>query len=168
MDMYIERIVKKELDYLDYLIMLGTILLSFIAAYIIMSITGPLYFGVGLALVIALGVFGYLIITSRNVEYEYSLTDGDLVIEKIIAKRKRKRIFSGSCRQFEMIDMVSSDKHKKAVNGAMVKIRAASSMNSEGAYFFITQYNHKRAIVYFEPDSEILNSIKTINRKAFG
>ena len=167
MDFITERIIAKKKDYVDYLIILGTIIISFIAAFLIISIAGPLYFGVGLAFVAALGYVGYRIITSRNIEYEYSLTSGDLEISKIISRRKRKRIFAGSCRQFEMIDKVSSDRHNISVNSVMTKIRAVSSMNSENAYFFITHYNNNKVIVYFEPDSEILNIIKTFNRKAF-
>jgi hypothetical protein len=93
--------------------------------------------------------------------------DGNIAIDKIVAKRKRKRLFNGSCRDLELVGMVSSDKHTQAVNVVKSKIHAVSSMNSEGAYFFITHYNHKTVIVYFEPDTEILNFIRMMNRKAF-
>lgn len=167
MDLFTERIITKKKDYVDYLIILVTIIISFIAAFLIISIAGPLYFGVGLAFVAALGYAGYLVITGRNIEYEYSLTSGDLEISKIISKRKRKRIFTGSCKQFEMIDKISSDRHNISVNSVMSKIRAVSSMNSEDAYFFITHYNNNKVIVYFEPDKEVLDIIRTFNRKAF-
>ncbi len=167
MDFFNERIITKKKDYVDYLIILGTIVVSFIAAFLIISIAGPIYFGIGLALVAALGYAGYIVITGRNIEYEYSLTSGDLEISKIISKRKRKRIFSGSCRQFEIIDKASSDRHNISANNVISKIRAVSSMSSEDAYFFITHYNNNKVVVYFEPDSEILNIIRTFNRKAF-
>lgn len=167
MDLFTERIITKKKDYVDYLIILGTIIISFIAAFLIISIAGPLYFGIGLAFVAALGYAGYIVITGRNIEYEYSLTSGDLEISKIISKRKRKRIFTGSCRQFEMIDKVSSDRHNISVDSVTSKIHAVSSMNSEDAYFFITHYNSNKVIVYFEPGSEILDIIRTFNRKAF-
>lgn len=167
MDLFTEKIITKKKDYIDYLIIFATIIISFILAFIIISIAGPLYFGIGLAMVAALGYFGYRIITSRNIEYEYSLTNGDLEISKIIAKRKRKKMFYGNCRKFEIIDKLSSDKHNKAVNSEITKIRAVTAMNSKDAYFFITNYSSKKVVVYFEPDSKVLNSIKTMNRKAF-
>jgi D-alanyl-lipoteichoic acid acyltransferase DltB (MBOAT superfamily) len=116
MDLFTERIIEKKKDYKDYLIILGTIIISFIVAFLIISIAGPLYFGVGLAFVAAIAYAGYIIITGRNIEYEYSLTSGDLEITKIISRRKRKRVFFGSCRQFEMLDKVSSERHKLSVN----------------------------------------------------
>jgi len=167
MDLLIEMIVKKKSDYLDYLIILGTIIISFIVAFIAILVAGPLYFSIAIVLIAILAYVGYRIITSRNIEYEYSLTNGDLEISKIIAQRKRKRIFYGDCRQFEMIDRVPSDKHNNAVNSVTSKIRSVSSMNSEHVYFIITQFNSKRVIVYFEPNDKILSGIKTFNKKAF-
>lgn len=167
MDIFIERIVAKKKDYVDYLIILATIIISFIAAFIIIYMAGPIFFGIGLALVAALGYIGYRIITSRNIEYEYSLTNGDLEISKIIAKRRRKRIFYGSCKQFEVVDKVSSDKHKRIANSEISKIHAVSSMKSQDIYFFISNYNDRKIIIYFEPDDEMLNKIRTLNRKAF-
>lgn len=167
MDLFTERIIEKKKDYKDYLIILGTIIISFIVAFLIISIAGPLYFGVGLAFVAAIAYAGYIIITGRNIEYEYSLTSGDLEITKIISRRKRKRVFFGSCRQFEMLDKVSSERHKLSVNSEISKIYAVSSMNSKDAHFFVSHYNSNKVIVYFEPDSELLSIIKTFNRKAF-
>jgi|LSQX01.1.fsa_nt_gb hypothetical protein len=167
MDIFIERIIRKKPDYADYLIVFGTILITFAVAFIIMSLAGVLYFGIGLAAVIAIAYIAYRIITSRNVEFEYALTNGDLDIDKIIAKRKRKRLFSGSCRQFEIMAKVSSEKHDEATKGMLTKINAASSMNSENTYFFIAHYDKRKIIVYFEPDNRMLSSIKTMNRKVY-
>lgn len=167
MDLFTERIVTKKKDYVDYLIMVGTIIVSFILAFIIVLIAGPLYFGIALVLVAAIAYFGYRIITSRNIEFEYSLTNRDLEISKIIAKRKRKRIFYGNCREFEVVDKVTSNRHQKVANSEMTKIRAASSMKSQDVYYFISQYNNKKVIVYFDPGDEILDKIKSFNRKAF-
>ena len=167
MDIFVERIVKKKKDFVDYLIILVTILIAYIAAYFIIVIAGPLYFAIAVAFVVALGYLGYRIITSRNIEYEYSLANGDLEITKIVAKRKRKRMFLGNCRQFEMIDKVSSERHKNAVKNVITKINVSGSINSEDAYFFITNYNKEKVLIYFEPDCKILDSIKTFNRRAF-
>lgn len=167
MDLFTEKIVEKKKDYLDFLIVITTVIISFIAAFIIILIAGPFYFGIGLALVALLGYIGYRIITSRNIEFEYSLANGDLEISKIISKKKRKRIFYGSCKQFEVMDKLSSDKHNRVVNSVSGKIQAVSSMKSQDVYFFITQYDDKKVIVYFEPGDEILSKIKSLNRKAF-
>ncbi|AEV69082.1 DUF6106 family protein [Acetivibrio clariflavus] len=167
MDLFIERIVARKKDYVDYLIILATIIISFIIAFLIILMTGPVLFGVGVGLVTIIGYIGYRIITSRNIEYEYSLTNGDLEISKIIAKKRRKRIFYGSCRQFEVVDKASSERHKRFVNDEMNKIHAVSSMKSQDVYFFISNYNDRKTIVYFEPCEKIIDKIRSLNRKAF-
>jgi len=167
MDLFTEKIVEKKKDYLDFVIVFATIIISLILAFIIILIAGPLYFGIGLALVAIIGYLGYRIITSRNIEFEYSLANGDLEISKIISKKKRKRIFYGNCKQIEVMDKLSSDKHNRVVNNVSGKIHAVSSMKSQDVYFFISQYNEKKVIVYLEPGDEILSKIKSLNRKAF-
>lgn len=166
-NIFVEQIVKKKKDFVDYLIIFVTILISYIAAYFIISIAGSIFFAIGVAFIVAIGYLGYRIITSRNIEYEYSLNNGDLEITKIIAKRKRKRLFLGNCRQFEIIDKVSSERYKNVAKDVVSKINASSSIRSEDAYFFITNYNKEKVLVYFEPDSKILDLIRTLNRKAF-
>ena len=151
MDIFTEKIVSKKKDYVDYLIILVTMLIIFILSFIIILMAGPFYFGIGLALVVLLGYIGYRIITSRDIEFEYSLTNGDLEIAKIISKKRRKRIFHGSCKLFEVVDKVSSNKHNNAVNNVTSKINAASSMKASDVYFFVSNYNEKKVIVYFEP-----------------
>lgn len=167
MDIFAEHIVKKKKDFVDYLIIIVTILIAYVVAYIIISIAGPLFFAIGVAFVAGIGYIGYRIITSRNIEYEYSLNNGDLEITKIVAKRKRQRIFLGNCRQFEKIDKVSSERYKSASKEVLSKINASSSINSKDTYFFITNYNKERVMIYFEPDTKILELIRTLNRKAF-
>lgn len=37
---------------------------------------------------------GYILITNMSVEYEYIVTNGEMDIDKIIAKRRRKRLIT--------------------------------------------------------------------------
>lgn len=165
MDIFVEKIVQKKKDIIDYLIIVVTI---FLATFIILTIfaaAGAAGGALAIVLGIAIGYLSYIIITGRNIEYEYALTNGELDIDKIIAQRKRKRIFSGNCREFEVMAKVSGDKYSEFSQGVMAKINAASSLKSEGVYFFVTQYKGKRVMVYFEPDSKIISLIKTMNKK---
>ena len=44
------------------------------------------------------------LLTSLNIEYEYSVTNGDIDIDQITAKRKRKRIVSVSGAKIESLE----------------------------------------------------------------
>lgn len=165
MDTFIEKIVSKKKDILDYVIISGTSVLAVFIILMIFTSMGAAGGAIAIVLSVAIGYLTYMIITARNIEYEYALTNGELDIDKIIARRKRKRMFSGNCREFEIMARASSEKNSEYSQGVMAKINAASSLKSEDVYFFVAQYKGKRVMVYFEPDDRIFSLIKAMNRK---
>ncbi len=107
------------------------------------------------------------LIRGRNLEYEYAVTNGDLDIDMIIAKRKRKRLFSANCKDFEILARVSHEKFNEAKNIAN-KIIAVSSKDSQDIYFLTMHYKEARTLVLFEPDERMLKAFKTyIPKKVF-
>ena len=87
-DYYTEQMVKKQTDMKDMLIkavLIAATLVSFLA---ILMFPGILILPV---IMIALDVF---IFGRLKVEYEYLFVNGDLDIDKIMNKAKRKKVFS--------------------------------------------------------------------------
>ncbi|MCX7841912.1 MAG: hypothetical protein N2489_02410 [Clostridia bacterium] len=166
MDVFIEKIVAKKKKLEDNLIVGGLILAGFAAIIAVFSV--PVLAGLGplLAGAIIFGVF-YLS-KSRNIEFEYAVTNGELDIDKIIAQRKRKRIFSANCKDFEIVAKVQSEHYNESIKQTAGKIDAASSIDSPGTYFALLNYKGVRTVVYFEPDQRMLNAFKTFNpRKVY-
>lgn len=156
MDTFIEKIVVKRKDAKDYAIIAGVILAALIA--IPLSFQVPV---VNIFLAVGIAYGAYYLITSRNIEFEYIVTNGDLDIDRIISQRKRKRIFSASCKTFDIVAKVKSNSHSLSVQSIPKKIIAVSSLDSENAYFATLQYNNERTVVYFEPDERMLNNFRT-------
>ena len=102
MDTFMEKIVAKKQTPKDMLTKAGIIIAIPVVYILIMNIPVISQFlsGLWLFLIAALIYGGYHLIRSRNIEYEYIVTNGDLDIDKIIARRKRKRIFSANCKDF--------------------------------------------------------------------
>ena len=103
MDIFCEYIVKVKRSPLEILI---SVLGVFLAAILIFLSLGLLStaFSSFVLLIDAAIVYGvYILVTHFDVEYEYIFTNGDLDIDKIIAKRKRKRMFSLSVKEFELL-----------------------------------------------------------------
>ena len=74
----------------------------------------------------------YYIITLRNIEYEYAVTNGDLDIDIIINQSKRKRLFSASCKEFEAVARVDSPQYtQKIKNCKNVKDYSSRKEGSE-------------------------------------
>jgi hypothetical protein len=170
MDIFIEKIVRKEKSSKDSLYKLKVIalaLLAFLLSAFIVFIIPIISFIFPVLLVVI--VFGtYYALTSLNVEFEYTVTNDDIDIDKIIAQRKRKKIFNTSCKNFEVVARITSDEYAKQPKDFERRIEAVSSMNSPDVYFAVLSYQSKRTIVFFEPDKRILDTFKTyIPRKVF-
>jgi hypothetical protein len=165
-DVFMEKIVARKKTGVDMLIIAGVLLVSF-AAIIAVPII-PYINSMWLLAIALIGFAAFNLIRSRNIEFEYIVTNGDLDIDKIIAQRKRKRVFSGSCKNFDIVAKVKSEYFNQDVQSIKTRIDAASSINSEDAYFFTLNYKTQRTLVIFEPNERMLKSFKTfIPRKIF-
>jgi hypothetical protein len=166
MDIFIEKIVSRRKGPQDLLLTLGIVIGGFILTLIILNIpflsSFALFFAVGIVYLV------YRLITSRNIEFEYAVTNGELDIDKIISQRKRKRIFSASCKDFEVMARVKSSHYNHDVQNIKNKIDAASSIDSPDVFFATLHYKGERTVIFFEPDQRMVNAFKTyIPRKIF-
>lgn len=159
MDTFLEKIVVKRKDFKDRLITVGVIIAVVLIIPFIPMIpfVGSLWLLIGAALIYG----AYFIITSRNVEYEYIVTNGDLDIDMIISRRKRKRIFSANCKEFDIVARVKSNSYSPQVQSIAKRIEAVSSLDSDDAYFATLNYKGEKTVVFFEPDERMLNNFKT-------
>jgi hypothetical protein len=159
MDTFIEKIVAKKKDAKDYLITTGVILGAVVVTPFILSI--QLIGSMGL-LVVAAIIYGiFKVVTSRNIEFEYIVTNGDLDIDRIIAQRKRKRIFSANCKEFDIVARVKSEHYTPHIQQIKNSIKAVSSIDSENAFFITLHYSGEKTVVYFEPDERMLKNFRT-------
>ncbi len=159
MDTFIEKIVVKKKDVKDYIITTATILGAIIITPVLLNI--PVIGSMSL-LVVAAIIYGvYRLITSRNVEFEYIVTNGDLDIDRIIAQRKRKRIFSANCKEFDIIAKVNSEYHTPDIQQIKNRIEAVSTLNYEETFFITLHYSGEKTVVYFEPDERMLKNFRT-------
>lgn len=166
MDIFMEKIVRKRKDVKDHLITAGVIFLSVILMLLVLNI--QILAQLGLFFVVGICYLAYLLITTRNVEYEYAVTNGDLDIDKIIAQRKRKRIFSASCKTFEVVAKLKSSHFTPQYKNFKNQMNCASSLDSDDVYFIVLNYKNEQTVVYFEPTEKMLQSFRTfIPRKVF-
>jgi hypothetical protein len=158
MDFFIERIITRKRNSKDYLIYS----LLIIGASLVLCATLLISALLSVLPLIAAGVIylGYIIYTSRNIEFEYTLTNSDLDIDKITAKRKRKQIFSANCASFELVAKYPSDIYNQLSKDVKCYIEAVSSMNSPDIYFILSNCKNGRTIVFFEPNEEMLITIR--------
>ena len=168
MDTFMEKIVAKRKGLRDNLITTGIILGTVVLIMLSMSIKVISQLGLGVFIAAGLIFLAFRLITARNVEFEYIVTNGEIDIDKIISRRKRKRIFSASCKEFEILSRVKSNSFSQSVQSIKNRIDASSSIDSADAFFATLNYKGEKTLLIFEPDERMLNNFKIyIPRKMF-
>ncbi|MCL2089080.1 MAG: hypothetical protein FWH14_06325 [Oscillospiraceae bacterium] len=165
-DVFFEQIVPKRPEKKDavkgVLILLGTLavfsLLLFLAAF--MRELAPLI------ILAALGVFylGVLLYRNLSVEFEYIITNGELDVDKIIAKRKRKRILSVNVKTFDARGSFSKDEQLRERYDT--KIFACSHIDdTENMYAIFSHKTFGKTLLVITPNQKIEENIKRYVRK---
>ncbi|GHV45191.1 hypothetical protein FACS189492_2460 [Clostridia bacterium] len=111
----------------------------------------------------------YIGVTSMNVEFEYSVTNGDLDVDKISARRKRTRVVSVHARNFEYFAPKTAE-HMRAFEDASIKARvdATSNTGGKGVYFAVYYRNDVKTCLAFEPTQKMLDDFaRHVPRRVF-
>ena len=159
-DFYTEQLVKRKKASSATLIKILLIILTVLSAMLIFMIP----FGViVLALMIGLDVF---LFRSMDVEYEYLFVNGSLDIDKIMAKSRRKNLFSMEIGELEVMAH-SGSPELRPYQG--LKGTDYSSGTGEGdTYELIVVSNGEKKKIIFEPNAEICEGMKMMApRKVF-
>ena len=155
MDIFVEQIVKKKFGAKDYAITFLTVFAGLILLFLCLA-----FFPVALFLVLVGVCFGaYFIISSRNLEFEYSVTNGDLTIDKIVNRRKRKRVISLDLHNVEEMGKYNPEAHR-AKNYVKRYMTGKNDDGRDGWFLCFNQPQTGMALVVFEPEEKVLNAVK--------
>lgn len=112
-DVFVEYLVKKKKTGKDYLIQIGVVLAALVIIFLAFALSPYLgAFSIISTLVIVAVIYGaYYLFTNTRVEFEYILTNGEMDIDKIIAQRKRKRLITVKCKDFETFGRYTPEAH---------------------------------------------------------
>ncbi len=158
MDTFFEQIVKKKKSTAEWLVMGGTVVAAALLLFVIINV--PILMAmpiVPVALIMGIGYGGWWLMTSQNKEFEYCVTNGDIDIDIIIAKRKRNRIVSVAGRKVtSLVPYAPTAVDEKAYQRVVV---AAPSAKETGLWCF--SYHSKKngdTLVVFQPDERVLHA----------
>lgn len=156
MDTFFEQIVKKKKSGGEKLLIVGTVLLALVLlALVLVFLQLPM-----LVALVLMGVgFGaWWVVTSQNKEYEYSVTNGDIDIDLIVAQRQRKRVVSVVGRKLEVLLPYEAGKTPTA--SFQRKVVAAPSLRESGLWYFTYQSKKNgHTLVVFQPNGRVLRAL---------
>ena len=162
MDVFVEYMVKKQNTGKDVLLKVvyavlgvGLLFLSFILSPFLGM------FG-SIAILIGCGaVYGaYYLITSMNVEYEYIITNGEMDVDKIIARRRRKRLLTANARRFD--EFGAYNHQTLASRNFANRVYACTAPEDPGNYYAV--FNHPtlgETLLVFTPNDKVLDSMRS-------
>ena len=104
MDIFNEYIVKRKRSGKDWAKIVGILIGSLILCYVLMIVVSqmgsaamPFFFPA----IVGVAFLDWYLIRQFCIEYEYSVTNGYLVVDQIIARSRRKRLIAFECRDVD-------------------------------------------------------------------
>lgn len=155
MDTFVEQIVAKKKGGKEIGIIVLVILAAVLLSAVLVLYLGPMF----LILLIGIGYGAWFLITNQNVEFEYSVTNGDIDIDQITAQRKRKRIVSVSGSKIESMEPY---REAEFANRHFDRtVMAAPSLQEATWCFSYRSKKNGHTLVVFSPEERVLEALKS-------
>lgn len=152
MDHYVEQLVTRQKGGKEWAITALSILVAVGLSVLCFLFLGMLF----IIVAVGTGYAAYYVITAQTVEYEYCVTNGDIDIDSIVAKRKRRRIVSVAGRKIESLEPFGG----AIPDGFDRTVMAAPFPDAPGCWRF-TYHSKKngRTQVIFQPNDAVLEEL---------
>lgn len=168
MDIFVEEMVKRKKSAIDGFVMLGAVVLGIALVFALLTFVPAQFMFFGLLLVAVVVYYTYRVVLSFNVEYEYSLVNTEIDIDKIENQRRRKRLTTATIKGLEVFGFCKdkTDEYDKYKNDTQVKkVFACSEKTSLDNYFFVYFENGVKKMLIFNPSEKIVSVIEKFNPK---
>jgi len=155
-DVFKEQIVKKKETAADTAKRIGLILAVFVIFFVVLLTPARTF----VAIIVAAAAFGaYYLMSFLKVEYEYVFTNGELDIDIIYNRSRRKRLFSSHVNKFEIMAHVEDMNHAGSFNGAQVTHNYSSGQVGPDTYAFLISKDGKIQKIIIEPNEKMMKAI---------
>ncbi len=153
MDNIAEQLVAKQRSTGDLLKMIGIGLGAVLLASLMMFLAMTIAFSFVIPAVLVL-FGGVWLIGNQNVEYEYIVTNDQMDIDKIIGKRKRKRMITLDLGNAE--DFTS---YKDDTGAADVTVHASSGLEQDACCLLVNHSGYGKVKLIFNPNEKMREAI---------
>lgn len=164
MDVFIEQLVKYKKTNSDFtkqsIALAGGVAAVLATAYVglyLVSLMGSLGILLALCLIVGIGYGTFRIITNFNVEYEYILTNGELDVDKIVAKSNRRRLVNIEVKDFSAFGRVT----QSVLDGEYdTRVYAFSDYKRPDACYAVFEKSGLgKTLLLFNPNSEFTKKL---------
>ena len=133
-DTFVEELVVRHNTIINLLLDVVIIIAAVALAAAVWLFLSPIF----PAMLVILVVAAYLGVKFQGVEFEYSFTNGDLDVDKIMAKRKRVRLVEINQKQIQVMAPYTAEYESVTRDYSVSRvIDVSSSKNAAGRWFMI-------------------------------
>ena len=161
-DVFNEQIVKKKRDFTDVIKIILIILAAFVvdSVFLIVNMLRMVF-----PAVFAISIYlAYNFIRNMSIEYEYSVMNGELDVDSIAGRRKRKKLLSVSVRRFSILAPVKEEYRAEYESQSIRNfIHANISDRMDGLWF--ARYEDDAGVdtvLFFNPNGKVLGAIARV------
>ena len=157
-DVFKEQIVKRQPSSKDTFKRIGLVLAVLVIAVFAFAAITPVA-----PFVILAACFGaWFLMSFLRVEYEYAFTDGELDIDIIYNRSRRKRLFSAKVNDFDIMAHVEDKMRLSEFQSAVETLDYSSGVVGNDTYAFLINYKGKRTKIIIEPNAVMLKALATV------
>ena len=118
---------------------------------------------IGFLIVVAFLIADYFLLPTFDLEFEYLYVNGELDVDKIMSRQKRKRVLSVDVKELEIMAPSESHALDSYNNRQNIKTYNFSSLDPQHkTYTMIVKGDKEMKRVIFEPNEVILKDMKRI------
>ncbi|NLO47012.1 MAG: hypothetical protein GX111_01625 [Clostridiales bacterium] len=156
-DIFIEELIRRGRGSKESMAKLGAVFLALVLILIAFKFT-KIFFPFFFAVICILLFFTFKYTVK---EFEYSFINGELDIDAIWGMRKRKTVFSVSCKEIKIMAPVSDDGSELSGEYSLNLDASISKKSKDRWYFICEKADGSRSIVYLNPSERLKNAFKT-------
>ncbi|NLZ81692.1 MAG: hypothetical protein GX913_07850 [Clostridiales bacterium] len=158
-ELYTEWIVKKKTPVYAIPAKIAMIILTGIPA--LLALTGIVWW-----MIIPAVIFGYItyrLFMNWDIEYEYVFVNGELDIDKIMGKSRRRRCLTIDMEDIEIIAAEGSHFLDSYKNKKCKQMDFSSSIKENKKYLIYGNHKNESTRIVFEPNEKMLDNMRSVS-----
>lgn len=158
-DLYLEELIKKQRTSKDNILRIGLMVLTAVAVIFALLTLNMVFTVVAIAICVA----DIFLFPRFSVEWEYQYVNGELDVDRILNKQRRKRMASYDVQNAELVAPAKSHRLDYYHNGKQLKVVDYSSCNPENekkVYAMLISKENQLQEVLFEPSEKMLKDMR--------
>ena len=167
MDVFFEQIIRKKpntaqkIVRVAFIIAAIVLIISLVIYAFVLLIGNSIFAPICILAAFGVGFGARWYVRRMYLEYEYSITNGDFDIDRIIAKSKRDRIISTSCQDFEEFGIYDEKAKEKFSHREFNAKVMAANLDEDGLYYAVVAHKTIGSVlVVIQPNDRIKQALK--------